>query len=66
MEIAPRKHNLLPSEVEALQQAISNDFMKDQGWSSDEQGRIKNNKGRTIFKPGFVTPIQKTLENNEK
>jgi len=54
--------NLLPSELEALRHAISEDFLKEQGWSVDEHGRIKN-KNRTIFKVGFATGINKILKS---
>lgn len=55
-------NNLLPSEITALQNAISDEFLKEWGYTTDEQGRIKY-KGRTMYKPGYVTAIKKILSN---
>ena len=49
-------------EKEALQHAISDRMMQDEGWSLDQHGRILNAKGRHIFKIGFSTAIQKMLD----
>ena len=62
VEIFPPTYNLLPSEIEALKHAISKDLLDDQGWTPDDQGRIKH-KGRTVFKVGYVTAIKKVLSS---
>lgn len=60
--IFPPAYNLLPSEVEALKHAISKELLDDQGWTPDDQGRIKH-KGRAVFKVGYVTAIMKVLSS---
>lgn len=65
IEITPPTYNLLPVEIEALKHAISEQFLKEQVWTPDEQGRIKH-KGRPLFKVGFVTGIKKVLELVER
>lgn len=52
--------NLLPTEIVALEHAVSSEFLKEQGWVADEQGRIKY-RGHPIYKAGYVTAIKKTL-----
>lgn len=53
---------ILPTEVLALRHSISNEFLDEQGWTTDDQGRIKY-KGRPIYKAGYVTAIKKVLSN---
>ncbi len=60
VEILPLMSNLLPSEITALQHAISDEFLKEQGWTTDGQGRIKY-KEHSIYKAGYVTAIKKVL-----
>ena len=36
-------------------------FFKDRGWTTDEQGRVKE-KGYPVYKTGYVTAIKKILE----
>jgi len=62
-EALPQLNNLLPSEITALQNAISNEFLKEWGYTTDNQGRIKY-KGRTMYKAGYVTAIKKVLSSN--
>lgn len=62
VEATPSNYNLLPSEIEALRHAISEDLLNDQDWTVDDQGRIKH-KGRSVFKVGYVTAIKKVLES---
>ena len=50
-------------EREALEEALSDVFLADQGWSIDEVGRVKNNNGRTVFKAGFAIALRKTLDS---
>lgn len=64
-EALPQVSNLLPSEITALEHAISAEFLKDWNFTADEQGRIKC-KGRTIYKAGYVTAIKKILSSNLK
>jgi len=54
---------LLDQERKALKAALTEDLLKSQGWTIDEQGRIKNIHGSTIFPIGFATALHKTLDN---
>ena len=62
VEILPAPDHLTKTEVDALCHAISEKLIQAEGWVVDDNGRIKTMKGRTIFKPGFVTAIRKMLE----
>jgi hypothetical protein len=64
-EALPQTSNLLPSEVTALQNAISDEFLTEWGFTTDQQGRVKF-KGRTMYKAGYVTAIKKILSNYSK
>lgn len=52
---------LTPTEVAALSHAISAELMDQEGWTIEKSGRVVNNLGRTIFKAGFASAIQKSL-----
>ena len=53
---------LMPLEVEALRHAISDELLKNMGWSVDAKtGRVTKG-GRAIFRPGFITAIKKVLD----
>ena len=58
--IVEPSYNLIESEIDALRNAISNEFMNHQGWTTDNLGRVKN-KNTQIYKAGDVTAIQKIL-----
>ena len=53
--------DLTETEIDALKDAISDVFFKDRGWTTDEQGRVKE-KGYPVYKTGYVTAIKKILE----
>lgn len=53
---------LTPSEQQALQRAISPQFLEDQGWREGSHGEILNGKGRTLFDVGYARAIRKVLE----
>lgn len=53
---------LTNSEQVALRHAISNQLLQDEGWKTDEHGRILTSNGRPIFKVGFVSAIRKITE----
>lgn len=61
IEILPASTSLLPSEIDALRQAVSAKFLADEGWICDEDGRILNDRGRTIFRAGYATAIRKII-----
>ena len=60
--ITPLHGKLLPSEIEALESAISEDFFNSQGWDINEKaGRVKDQHGRPLYKPGYINAIKKVL-----
>ena len=50
---------LVDSEWEALASAITPKFLKSRDWKADSRGRVIDNNGKTIFKNGFITAIEK-------
>ena len=52
---------LTDSEREALEQAISPKFLRDQGWHEGPRGEIMTDKGRTVFSVGYARAIRKIL-----
>lgn len=61
VQVLPASYGLTNSEREALSYAISDQFLRAEGWTKDDYGRILNGKGRQILKPGFVQALQKIL-----
>lgn len=61
IEILPASAGLLPSEIDALRQAVSAKFLAGEGWTCDEDGRIFNDRGRTIFRAGYASAIRKII-----
>lgn len=51
-------------ELEALKEAISDDFLTRQGWVRGERGNINGQNGKVIFRNGFVDAIEKLLSLN--
>lgn len=62
IQILPVSTGLTDSEKEALRHAISDILMQDEGWTPDDHGRIRNAKGRVIYKVGYVTAIRKIIK----
>lgn len=60
--IVEPSYDLTETELDALRDAISDEFMKHQGWTTDEYGRVKE-KGIQIYKAGYVTAIKKVLND---
>ncbi|MDM5077832.1 gamma-mobile-trio protein GmtX [Aeromonas media] len=52
---------LTPSEREALQKAVSADYLEDRGLKEGSHGEIVNERGRTIFEVGFARAIRRVL-----
>lgn len=52
---------LTPSEREALQKAVSPDYLEERGLREGSHGEITNQTGRTIFEVGFGRAIRKVL-----
>lgn len=53
--------DLSDTEKQALDRAISVDFLKQEGWSEGQNGEIRNSRGRKIFDIGFANAIRKIL-----
>lgn len=60
-EILPA-FTLTDMERDALRKALSEKFLESEGWTVDKHGRIKNDKGRTIFDAGFATALRKIVD----
>jgi hypothetical protein len=54
------------TELIALTHAISAELMGQEGWTIEKSGRVVNSLGRTIFRAGLVTAIQKVLSYNNQ
>jgi len=52
---------LTPSEREALQKAVSSDYLSDRGLREGSHGEITTERGRTMFEVGFARAIRKLL-----
>jgi hypothetical protein len=52
---------LTPSEQEALQKAVSADYLEERGLREGSHGEIKNQTGRIIFEIGFGRAVRKIL-----
>jgi hypothetical protein len=52
---------LTPSEREALQKAVSADYLEERGLWEGSHGEIVNTRGRTVFEVGFARAIRKVL-----
>lgn len=50
-----------PTEREALQKAVSAEYLEDHGMREGSHGEILNERGRTVFEVGFARAIRKVL-----
>jgi hypothetical protein len=57
--------NFLSHELDALKEAISDEFLTRKGWVRAERGSIKDQNGKVIFRNGFVDVIEKVLSLNQ-
>lgn len=60
-EFIELRAQLTDSERSALRDAISPEFLQDQGWRSGGAGEILAATGRVLFAPGYETAIRKIL-----
>lgn len=65
VQILAASTGLYPSEFEALCHAVSDRLFKDEGWACDAEGRVLNEAGRVLFKPGYVTAIRKIISGGK-
>lgn len=56
---------LTAGEIKALRQATSDRQLRARGWSQDPSGRIRNGKGRVLYKPGYLSALHKVLRAAE-
>ena len=62
VQVLPPLRALMPLEVDALRHSISDELLKNMGWSVDAKtGRVSKG-GHVIFRAGFVTAINKVLD----
>ncbi len=52
---------LTPSEREALQKAVSADYLEERGLREGSHGEIMNERGRMVFEVGFARAIRRML-----
>lgn len=52
---------LTPSERDALQKAVSADYLEERGLKEGSHGEILNERGRPVFEVGFARAIRKVL-----
>jgi len=52
---------LTPSEREALQKAVSANYLEERGLKEGSHGEIVNERGRTVFEVGFARAVRKVL-----
>lgn len=61
VHILPASTDLFPSEIEALRHAVSDQVLKDEGWTTDTEGRVINEVGRVVYRPGYISAIRKII-----
>lgn len=62
VQVMPPLSTLMPLEVDALRHAISDEQLKNMGWTVDAKtGRVSKG-GHAIFRAGFATAINKVLD----
>ena len=62
VQVMPPLSTLMPLEVDALRHAISDEQLKNMGWTVDAKtGRVSKG-GRAVFRAGFATAIKKVLD----
>ena len=61
MAVLALSAQLTPSEREALQKAVSTDYLEERGLKEGSHGEIVNERGRTVFEVGFARAVRKVL-----
>lgn len=62
VQVMPPLSTLMPLEVDALRHAISDEQLKNMGWTVDAKtGRVSKG-GHAVFRAGFATAIKKVLD----
>lgn len=54
---------LTESQKEALEHAISDKLLSQRGWLALPNGQVKDENGRHLYKPGYITAIQKIIND---
>lgn len=60
--IVESSYELTEMELAAFKEAISDEFMSNQGWTVDQYGRVKDEDFQ-LYKAGYVTTIKKILKH---
>ena len=64
VEILPSLAGLFTeSQKEALEHAVSDTLMSQRGWLALPNGRVKDENGRHLYKPGYITAIQRIIND---
>jgi hypothetical protein len=66
VQVLPASFGLYPSEIEALRHAVSDRVLKDEGWTTDAEGRVISEAGRPVYKPGYMMAIRKIIGEGVK
>lgn len=62
VEVLPSLDGILvSSEIDALKDAINENNILNRGWIVSRLGAVKDENSRPLFKPGFISAIQKVL-----
>jgi len=62
VELLPSLSGILTeSEREALEHAVSDKLIGERGWEVFPNGRVKDQNGRHLYKPGYITALKKVL-----
>jgi len=62
VELLPSLAGVLnDAEREALEHAISEKLLTERGWRAFENGRVKDENNRHLYKPGYLLAIKKIL-----
>jgi hypothetical protein len=61
IDVLALSRQLTPSERDALQKAVSANYLEDRGLKEGSHGEIVNERGRTMFEVGFARAIRKVL-----
>lgn len=63
VQVISSSSNLLSQlEKDALKEAISDKLFSEFGWQKHLNGRVKNEYGKSLYKPGYISAITKVLE----
>ncbi|WP_217895609.1 gamma-mobile-trio protein GmtX [Oceanospirillum sanctuarii] len=62
--VEPQLPHFLEYEIDALKEAVSDEFLARQGWVRGPHGKVIGVNGMTIFSNGYLNAIEKVLSLN--